>query len=769
MVTRERSQAATRHLQDLAWRRQQERIAASKQTKPEEIVGEWKETRFRAPDNSYVIGFLADGTCVKGAADAGDFVPGCVYRYFGKWGQDNFGKHFRFVAFSKEAALTRQAVVAYLLRELKDYPCGIGEKTAHRIYDIFQSDSVRVLRTKPKEIAEEFGLDPEKVIEAARHLESIAKTETTRVELIGLLAGKGFRKDGIDECIKRWGAKAPVIIKTDAFRLLTAKIPGAGFATVDNIYLSLGGNPGKIKRQIFLMIDAIRHNRGGHSWIKFSEIRSILRDKICGAPANEQRAFRVAKRCRMVQSAIPFDGDIPYSAHITDQKHCEAERIIASRIIATGKTAWPSPANLDISPSQIAALEVATSARIGILAGTPGTGKTFTAAALITAILKKHDVGSIAACAPTGKAAVRLTETFRRYEIPIVARTIHSLLGGSRSVEGDLSWEFSARDCGLEETFFIVDESSMIDTELFASFLSATKSGAHILFLGDPYQLAPVGRGAPLRDMIDSQKVPVGLLTKVERNIGGIVIGCEKIREGLSPIFSKKFGTAEENLMIAEYDGSAAAIRILKQAIVAISRSGADIINDVQILVPRNDGEIGRKELNRILQELCNPTEEDSNSKYRVRDKIICLSNGAYTEQNDDGIFGAVRIANGEQGFILSIDNSGFIASFPDGTERGRIVVIKRGTKDWDKFDLAYAITVHKSQGSEWPIVIILGDDSAGMVASREWWYTAISRGARRCLVICKRATLGKQIQRVTLRDRVTRLKEAIIRAGEKE
>lgn len=346
----------------------------------------------------------------------------------------------------------------------------------------------------------------------------------------------------------------------------------------------------------------------------------------------------------------------------------------------------------------------------------------------------------MAVCAPTGKAAVRVTESLADQGITHQARTIHSLL---RPITSEGGWVFDHDESNpLPYDYIIVDEASMVDVPLMSALLRA-RGNAHILFLGDPDQLSPVGPGAPLRDMI-AAGVPCGHLTEIQRNAGDIVKTCAAIRD------KKPFDIlpaidlyGKHNLAGWEARSPEMLVSELKKAIRDAETEGHDPIRDVQIVVPVNDkSPVGRKPLNRILQSHLNPTGATVHgSPFRVGDKIICLSNGMVpaiqAESRDEQ--GRVRVANGEQAIVMEVAVNYTVARM-EAPER--IVRIPRGQKqegesgcDWD---LAYAISVHKSQGSEFPVVLVVIDSYPGAVrlCDRHWIYTAISRAKTYCVLI---------------------------------
>jgi len=420
-----------------------------------------------------------------------------------------------------------------------------------------------------------------------------------------------------------------------------------------------------------------------------------------------------------------------------------------------------------ITSHQQEQLNKAKESRIGILTGSPGTGKTFTAATLIKRIVSKHGIPSIAICAPTGKAAVRITEAMNKMDIPIIARTIHSLLC-VESNDGN-GWSFAYNsNRRLPHKYIIVDESSMIDTSLMASLLSACRPDGHVLFVGDVNQLPPVGHGAPLRDMI-AAGIPCGELREIIRNDGGIVQACADIRDGVG--FS--YGGNLENINTTDH---------ILETCHAIKEESENRILDpiwhIQVLVPINErSEVSRKKLNSVLQDELNAG--NSTAGLRVNDKVVNTQNGWFTPVDKPArdvmvnATGHVYVANGEIGEVAEVNQRYFVA---DMNNPSRTVRVPQGGQDTSgeeeentnkgsKWDLAYALSVHKSQGSEWPVVIVILDDSmaAKRVCSREWLYTAISRATQHCILIGDPYIAEEICRRPALGERKTFLKELIL------
>lgn len=447
-----------------------------------------------------------------------------------------------------------------------------------------------------------------------------------------------------------------------------------------------------------------------------------------------------------------------------DGVRADRRRRVAT-VARTRGVLWPHGGDLGgVSPHQAEAVTVGLTEPVCLLTGTPGTGKTYTAAAVLAWLAKDRvPTSRIRVCAPTGKAALRITETMHQYGLTFLrATTVHSLLEIGRNGHDGKGWGFRRNaDNPIDATVIVVDEASMLDTPLASSLMDAVRPGTHVLFVGDPYQLPPVGHGAPLRDMI-AAGLPNASLSEVMRNAGGIVSACARLRQGMRfDATATTYGLlvdARDNLFRIQADGGGAVAAAIRTVIDAHQRNGFfNPMTDCQVLCATNKGTVGREGLNTFLQGMLNHAGPPiAKSKYRVGDKVVCLKNGAY-----EGVYPSpaqdAYLVNGEGGFVTGVTTDGNpVAAF--GSQR---ITFPRNSP---AFDLGYALTVHKAQGSEWPVAIVAMDDSGGarMVASREWLYTAMSRASRSCVLIGRWGDFLACKNRPRLEERKTFLREMI-------
>jgi exodeoxyribonuclease V alpha subunit len=380
----------------------------------------------------------------------------------------------------------------------------------------------------------------------------------------------------------------------------------------------------------------------------------------------------------------------------------------------------------------------------------------------------------------------------RRHNLPLTATTIHTGLGVCGHSTGKAEFKHDEDD-PLDCEVLVVDEVSMEDTDLMASMLRAVPEGGNVLLIGDQNQLPPVGHGAPLRDML-AAGVPCATLTEIQRNAGDIVRACHAIKDGSLFETSPRLdldAVPPRNLKHVQADTPEEQAARIMDLLNGARARGFKPMRDVQVLVPRNDGAfVGRQALNVALQAYLNPETETEerrrNPRFRKEDKVICLKNTvmqAYAQKTmadprdmDSYLHGGdgqlQYIANGDIGKVVATGPDAVMVKFY-GPERLVKFDTKRRRKGADEpdgaedkkpnFDLAYAITTHKSQGSQWPAVVVVLDESAGRLANRELLYTAISRAERVCFLVGKIVSAYKMVQRQQLVRRKTFLGELLL------
>lgn len=720
------------------------------------------------------------------------------YRLFGTW-QAYKNKRtlknenqFVFQTFVKSTPHSRDGIVNYL-----DKAPGIGEKLAGRLYDKFNSSAVKILREQPEVASSAIDrLSYEAALDASGWLKSQQALEDCTIELMELLDRRGFRKSLAKELIRDYGNRAPEIARR-AWPLMRYR--GCGFKRCDQLYLDLGGKPAALKRQALSAWHSVSSNSSGDTWHFSGVAEAGVKASVGGAVVDWKKASRVATRGGLLASiwtqgrdgSPAWDGDIQWMAESRKASNeFQLARMLAE---ANGENGFPVTAPLlpePITQHQITELSKATSGgSIGIFGGGPGTGKTFTVSAYIKLAAKKIGYHNICVTTFTGKASARINECLQANGVPLRSRTTHSLLG----IE-----EFDSRDgCKFKHNesnklpfkLIVVDETSMDDTDLLYALMAARPKNCCILFVGDVNQLPPVGHGAPLRDMINAG-LPYGELEEIKRNDGGIVQACKDMRE------SRKFNCDGnlQHVWCGNVEKQLASVTMLLDQI----RRQSDPIWDCQVLVAVNvkASPLSRIHVNRLLQAHLNSKNPAiDGSPFRIADKVVNLKNRFYPAVQDvvaerweseiegdvnDEISlndnGDIYVANGEVGCVTKVEEKYFEVLLFNPRRwvrvpRGKAAAENDGdTNEDDKtgtgcdWDLAYALSVHKAQGSEFKHVIVLIDEYPGArrLCDRSWIYTAISRAKETCSLVGKVETANQMARINNIDRRKTFLRELI-------
>lgn len=746
----------------------------------ETLVGEYlRENQVfqdESPEDRFVIGDIAASTAVntvatvtvKGKAVRGSLDPGNTYRFWGHWEKHpRYGEQFRFSSHAIATPISQRGLEHYIAQAR-----GIGRKRAREIVEVFGQDSLAAIRDTPEKVANCIaGLSVGYVKRAAELFARDARQEELLAELMGLLAGRHFPHTLPVRCINRWGARAAEIIRENPYVLVT--FHGAGFLTADRLYMELGLDPTAIIRQGMCLWYAVHSDNEGHIWFSVAHTNRFLRQNL-SADLDPQQALAWAIENDLLvsreQDGQTWIADAKLAAHEANIVNClwaaEGEKPQWLEIFGT-------EAEDDGAPSlhQAKEINLALQGKIGVLTGGPGTGKTFA----LAAVIKQIECGEnrIAVCAPTGKAAVRVTESLAAQGVEIVARTIHSTLGVESS-DGGWSFTYTASN-PLPYDFIFVDEVSMQDVPLMSALLAA-RGGAHVLFVGDQNQLSPVGPGAPFRDKI-AAGVPCGQLIETRRHAGQTIETQRLMRkEGRIEWSDELDIEAGKNFIHCECETPEEQIEelfrlfadeTLVEAFCQTKQDYLDPIWDVQVIAAVNKkSPLGRVPLNEMLQARLNPTgKQAKGNPFRVGDKIICTKNGDVTWlDSPGGKSDKTRVANGEQARVVDVTASMITAqlSSPD-----RLIRIPKGKQKEDggtgcPWELAYAITSHKSQGSEWPVVLILLDSYPGAVrlCDVHWLITATSRHSLYGVTIGRKSLARAMCKRSALWQRKTFMRE---------
>ena len=692
----------------------------------------------------------------------------------GQWVTDKVhGRQFKAETLTCIAPRSLKGIEKYLASGLIK---GIGPVLAKRIVDTFGEETMMVLSHQSGRLHEVPKLGAAKIRQIR---ESWHQNETMRENMIfGQTYGISIIK--MTKIVRKYGPDAVAIVKADPYRLCR-DIWGIGFATADKIALSVGipkDSPLRARASISYTLET-EAEEGGHCWtfendllLHANELTGIPTEVLSSALAEEIESGRVVVESSREEVTDPNptlkDSNLPRKVYLKSLYF--SERDVARRVKAIleaprGFAAfdaekaiawWQSRAGFELAPKQLEALENSLKSKFSIITGGPGVGKTTIIRALVEIYEKKFRVqGSkfkVVLAAPTGRAAKRMTESIfgaatRGGETPPpqCACTIHRLLKWN-PVTNKFTYNAENR---LEGDVFIFDETSMIDVKLACDLLSAIPDSAAVVWVGDTDQLPSVGAGSVLGDLIKSGAVPATKLDFIFRQdtSGLIVTNAHHVNAG-EPLEIRQ-GETDFYFMRCE-DPEMCVKRAIEFMTTRIPRKfGMDPLQDVQVLVPMRKNVLGTANLNVELQKALNPRGDAiirGGTMFRTGDRVMQLRNNY-----DKDVY------NGDVGFVKAVnsDDRSMIVNFD-----GRPVKYDGG--DLDELVLAYATTIHKSQGSEYPAVIVILHTQHYVMLQRNLLYTAITRGKRLVLLMGVPYAIDQAIKTNTVRERRTSLFERL-------
>ena len=627
---------------------------------------------------------------------------------------------------------------------------GIGPAYARKLVAAFGEHVFDLIEQAPERLREVTGIGPKR---AERIVAGWAEQKVIR-EIMLFLHSHGVGTSRAVRIYKTYGPDAVRVVSDNPYRL-ARDIRGIGFRTADQIASRLG-----IERTAMIRV------RAGISYA----LAEAMDEGHCGLPEEEL----IRSTCELLEVDQPLveraladelrDGEVV--ADTLEGRPCvflaglyRAEREIAERLLAAavagaagGAPSWgvidaeraipwvEAKTGVTLAPSQRDALALAVRSKTLVITGGPGVGKT-TLVNSILRVLRAKGV-DVALCAPTGRAAKRLGES-----TGLEARTIHRLLEADPKVGGFKRGETDPLRCDL----LVVDECSMVDVPLMRALLRALPEHAALLLVGDVDQLPSVGPGQVLADVIASGAVPVVRLTEVFRQAAQsrIITGAHRINKGRMPELDAAEGS---DLYFVEANDPEEGVRkllaVVRDRIPA--RFGLDPVRDVQVLCPMNRGGLGARALNAELQRALNPPREGEARverfgwSYGAGDKVMQVTNDYERD-----------VFNGDVGRVVRVDaDEGELVAAFDGRE------VAYGFGELDELVLAYAATIHKSQGSEYPAVVIPLTTQHYAMLARNLLYTGVTRGKRLVVLVGSKRALGIAVRNGAARRRWTRLGE---------
>ena len=716
-------------------------------------------TVFRNEENGWSVLTVRSGRSeVTVVGTLPELSPGEQAVFTGEWIEHKtYGRQFRCVSCEIRVPTTLLGIERFLGSGLVR---GVGPSTAVLIVRHFGADTMTVLSEHPERLTEVPGIGKKR---CAMITESFREHQNARRAMV-FLQSYGIPAPLAVKISKYYGDQTPEIIREDPYRLCD-DLEGVGFRTADRIGIALGVAPDSASRVSCALKYILREAAASSGHIYLPE------EELCGAAASllqvPRDLCRKALTSLLLSRSLVGEADAEEGRRVYLHPYWHAEQEVALRIrelmksVPAGRFAGASRAistfernhGISFSPNQRRAIRDALDTGFFVITGGPGTGKT----TIINCILELLSGDNrVVLCAPTGRAAKRMSEA-----TGAEAKTIHRLLeyGGE---EGSFSRN---QDNPLEADIVIADEASMIDLMLMRSLLRAIEPGCRLILVGDADQLPSVGAGNVLGDILESGMVPCVRLTDIYRQneTSRIVVNAHLINQGKMPLLNEKGTDFFFEHKDTAAQASSTVVSLLSRRLPAYlgypeEDAAALAVRNIQVLAPARKGECGVNSLNALLQETLNPPAAGKpqlswgETIFRLGDKVIQTKNDyqlEWTRQTAAGWEDGTGVFNGDVGFITAVDaeNNTLTVLFDEERE----VVYETG--DLESLDPAYCLSVHKSQGSEFPVIVMPVTGGPPMLLTRNLLYTALTR-ARSMVVLVGREEI---IRQMVENDHVTR------------
>ncbi|SQD93893.1 MULTISPECIES: ATP-dependent RecD-like DNA helicase [unclassified Parafrankia] len=687
--------------------------------------------------------------------------PGESLRMRGRWGSHpQYGRQFQVEDYTTVLPATVQGIQRYLGSGLVK---GIGPRFAERIVEHFGVDALDVIETEPARLIEVPGLGPKrtKAIAAAWEEQKAIK------EVMVFLQGVGVSTSLAIKIYKQYGDASIGVVRTEPYRL-AADVWGIGFRTADTIAQAVGiphDSPQRIKAGLAFTLSEATDS--GHCFLPETRLiadavrilgvdtgavieglgeliteEGVVREEVPGEDPEQPVA---------AVYLVPFHrAEISVAGQLLRLLRADEDRLAAFAAVDWEKAlGWlHTRTGTELAAAQREAVTLALTSRVAVLTGGPGCGKSFTVRSVVE--LARARRAKVVLTAPTGRAAKRLAE-LTGHE----ASTVHRLL--ELRPGGDAAYD---RDRPLDADLVVVDEASMVDLLLMNKLVKAVPPGGHLLLVGDVDQLPSVGAGQVLRDLLTTgTPIPHVRLTQVFRQASesGVVTNAHRINRGDHPLVR---GLDDFFLFVAEEAEDAARITAEVVARRIPAKFGLDPRRDIQVLAPMHRGPAGAGALNIALQEALTPSLPDRPERrfggrvFRVGDKVTQVRNNY--DKGANGVF------NGTLGVVTALDNDSQTLTVRTDEDED----VDYEFTELDELTHAYAVTIHRSQGSEYPAVVIPLTTSAWMMLQRNLLYTAVTRAKKLVVLVGSRRAIGQAVRSAGHGQRHTALAHRLQSAG---
>ncbi len=722
-------------------------------------------TVFRNDENGWsVITVRAGRNEVTVVGTLPELSPGEQAVFTGEWIEHKtYGRQFKCSSCELRVPTTLLGIERYLAGGLIR---GVGPATALLIVRHFGEETLTVLSEHPDRLTEIPGIGRKR---CAMIAESFREQQSVRQSMI-FLQSYGIPATLAIKISKYYGDQTPDIIRRDPYRLCD-DIDGVGFKTADRIGIALGVAPDSESRIRCALRYLLRDSAAssGHIYLPENELyraaASLL--QIPGDLCAKALTSLLLSGSLIAESGEPDGGRRVY---LPSFWHAEQEVALRIRELmgavrpdkfagaARAISAFERSHGISFSATQRRAITKAMENGVFVITGGPGTGKTTIINCILELLSEENDV---VLCAPTGRAAKRMTEA-----TGAEARTIHRLLeyGGDEGV-------FSRnQENPLEADCVIADEASMIDLALMRSLLRAVEPGCRLILVGDADQLPSVGAGNVLRDILDSGAVPCARLTDIYRQseASRIVVNAHLINQGQMPVLNEKGTDFFFERKLSLKDASDSVVSLLTRRLPAYlgypdKQAAGQAMRNIQVLAPARKGECGVNALNLRLQDALNPPDDRKPQMtwgdfvYRLGDKVIQTKNDyriPWTRRTPAGTEEGAGVFNGDIGFITAVDpeNNSLTVLFDDEKE------VEYEAGDLENLEGAYCLSVHKSQGSEFPVVVMPVTGGPPMLLTRNLLYTAMTRARDMVVLVGSEDVIRRMVENNHVARRYTTL-----------
>ncbi len=711
------------------------------------IAGTISHVIFQNEENGYTVLRLvtSDGEAVTVVGTIPCAAPGEDLVVTGRWvSHPVHGEQVEARQVERHMPTTENEILSYLASGIIK---GVGPATADRMVQRFGESTLRVLEEEPELLTKIKGITPRR----AKEIGESYRYQTGMRRLLEFLSLNDLPLSLALRLYRRYGGEAMEAVRENPY-LLVDELYGVDFAVMDEIALSMGMAGDSRRRIEASVLFELTYNLGnGHVFLPRDKLIAAASQLIDCPPETVEASLddligRGAVRCQRVARVEAcylrrlYEAETGVTEKLGRMLACQADRPDYVRVDAILEQIEAGQ-GITYAPEQRRAVELAARQGVVLLTGGPGTGKT-TSVRGIVAMLDRIGC-KILLMAPTGRAAKRLGELCARE-----AQTIHRALGMTwREETGEVTFQKNEKD-PLEAEAVIVDEMSMVDLPLLHALLSAVKDDCRLVMVGDPDQLPSVGPGNVFGDLIRSGRVETVRLTEIFRQAqaSAIIRSAHAVNQGQLPPLRNSAGS--DFFFMRRRDPLAAVELVVELCRTRLPQNMGVDGRDIQVLCPTRRGEWGTWALNRALQEALNPPAPDKRQKawgelvFRVGDRVMQIRNNYdVLWVRSDGVTGA-GIFNGDVGVVEDIDPAGELMSVRFDDRTATYVSDMLG-----ELELAYAVTVHKSQGSEYRAVVLVALPAAPALMVRGVLYTGITRARELLVVVGDDAALGRMAE----------------------